>query len=339
MSPRFLTLVAILTVIALVIRPFTPWAAWFGFLVAGYSAVANDSIQTLGTFLHSNRHRPWWHLWIWLSAVLAVTWVVGWATHDGDMSWGRLATKGFETAPTSFSIVQLLAPIVLIVVTRLGMPVSTTFLLLSCFATSRAGLEAVLVKSVGGYVVAFVTALAVWWFVARLVRVPCPANQQRAWNVAQWISTGFLWSAWLMQDAANVVVFLPRQVDGSAMAVVVVLMIAALGVLVRRRGGEIQQIVASKSHTQDIRAATVIDLVYAIILFGYTKVSTIPMSTTWVFIGLLAGREFMMATRMLERSSLRHVWWMTGKDLLRALVGLLISIILALLANPRLLGL
>ncbi len=33
-----------------------------GFVLAGYSVVANDAIQTLGTFLSSNAHRPWWLL-------------------------------------------------------------------------------------------------------------------------------------------------------------------------------------------------------------------------------------------------------------------------------------
>lgn len=33
-----------------------------GFLMAAYSIVANDAIQTLGTFLSSNSHRPWWVL-------------------------------------------------------------------------------------------------------------------------------------------------------------------------------------------------------------------------------------------------------------------------------------
>ena len=38
-------------------------AMWVGFGIAAYSAVANDSIQTLGTFIASNKHRPWWVLW------------------------------------------------------------------------------------------------------------------------------------------------------------------------------------------------------------------------------------------------------------------------------------
>ncbi len=35
-----------------------------GFTLAAYAIVANDAIQTLGTFLSSNSHRPWWVLWL-----------------------------------------------------------------------------------------------------------------------------------------------------------------------------------------------------------------------------------------------------------------------------------
>lgn len=46
-----------LMVIAGVVFDNTQIAMWFGFIVAGYSVVANDSIQTIGTFLASNKKR------------------------------------------------------------------------------------------------------------------------------------------------------------------------------------------------------------------------------------------------------------------------------------------
>ena len=33
-------------------------ARWVGFLLAGYAAIANDSIQTIGTFIASNKSKP-----------------------------------------------------------------------------------------------------------------------------------------------------------------------------------------------------------------------------------------------------------------------------------------
>ena len=46
-------------------------AMWVGFAFAGYSAVANDSIQTIGTFIASNREQKWWVLWIFIGGIRA----------------------------------------------------------------------------------------------------------------------------------------------------------------------------------------------------------------------------------------------------------------------------
>ena len=43
--------------------------------------------------------------------------------------------------------------------------------------------------------------------------------------------------------------------------------------------------------TQDTRSATIIDFIYGLILLIFKEWSNMPMSTTWVFLGLLAGRE------------------------------------------------
>ena len=48
-----------------------------GFVLAAYSIVANDAIQTLGTFISSNSHRPWWVLWAWAVSVLVAVLIWG----------------------------------------------------------------------------------------------------------------------------------------------------------------------------------------------------------------------------------------------------------------------
>jgi hypothetical protein len=48
-----------------------------GFLLAAYSIVANDAIQTLGTFISSNQHRPWWVPWLFASTTLCTVMICG----------------------------------------------------------------------------------------------------------------------------------------------------------------------------------------------------------------------------------------------------------------------
>ena len=50
--------------------PLTEILMILGFLLAAYAVVANDAIQTLGTFLASNADRPWWLLWLFSSSIL-----------------------------------------------------------------------------------------------------------------------------------------------------------------------------------------------------------------------------------------------------------------------------
>lgn len=63
-----------------------------------------------------------------------------------------------------------------------------------------------------------------------------------------------------------------------------------------------------------------------------------PMSTTWVFIGLLGGREIAIAlakSRKLKKRKARlfRAYKQTWSDVSKALIGLLISLILALIIN------
>ena len=49
------------------------------------------------------------------------------------------------------------------------------------------------------------------------------------------------------------------------------------------------------------------------------------MSTTWVFVGLLCGRELAIAT-MNKEYKLRYVFPLVGKDFLKMIFGLSVSV-------------
>lgn len=103
-------------------------------MLSAYSAIANDSIQTLGTFIASTRGIfAWWKQWIWVALIFIGTTIYSWAAFNGDISYGRLASKGYDKAPTSFNYLQIAAPMVLLILTRLRIPVSTTFMILTSF--------------------------------------------------------------------------------------------------------------------------------------------------------------------------------------------------------------
>lgn len=124
-------------------------AAWVfsivGFLIAAYSIVANDAIQTLGTFLSSNAKRPWLILWAYACSIIVAVMLWGWFMGGQDIAFGRLNSLPYPEAGVQWW--HAIPPLFLLVLTRYGVPVSTTFLVLTIFAlTGGAETEGVLPK-------------------------------------------------------------------------------------------------------------------------------------------------------------------------------------------------
>jgi len=334
----FLAIILIAFLLTANLFQYPQWAMWLGFIFAAYSATANDSIQTIGTFLASNLHRKWYVLWGYISLIFLVTVWYSWSSYGGDVSYERLSVDGFNTTPQAYDFLQIAAPVFLLMLTRMRMPVSTTFLLLSIFTTKSSGIFIMLEKSLWGYTVAFGVAVIIWTLAHKLLQRLMRGEAHPLWAVAQWVSSGALWAVWIMQDAANVAVYLPRQLSGLEFAFFCGIFIIGLGVLFFMRGDKIQDIVTEKTAITDVRAATIVDFIYALILFVFKSISKVPMSTTWVFIGLLGGRE--IAIHLVSAKGDRKNGWfvakMVGKDIFLAFLGLLISIILATTINPGL---
>ena len=299
-----------------------------GFLISMYSCVSNDVIQTLGTYLTSSKKMPTWLIWAFTSAVLVITISMGWLVNDGDMSFGRLERIPY---PETFTLIHVLPPIILLFLTRYGIPVSTTFLILSIFsANDMSVIGMILSKSLIGYVLAAIVSILIYTIIARPVEryFYYTANKKisKWWIAAKWLSTAFLWSQWLMQDAANLFVYLPRKASFTQLVLVIVAFSAFMWIVAYKRGGEVQKIVKMKTNVQDPRSATIIDLIYAFLLLYFIQLNNVPMSTTWVFIGLLAGREIALYHR-LRFESPKKMYKHILKDLSKAAIGLVVSII------------
>ena len=300
----------------------TLWMA-VGFLFAAYSVIANDSVQTLGTWIASNNERfNWKTMWISASSVLLWALWYGWYMYGGDISYGRLNKIPFQ----EIQWYHAAAPGLLLILTRVGVPVSTSFLVLSAFASTFV-LEKMLMKSMMGYAVAAVAAYALWLGITKILDEAKPVKEEHKvyWRVGQWFTTGFLWWTWLSHDMANIAVFLPREIPVDLMIAISVVFVAGLWYMFREGGGKIQNIVLEKHNTRYVRSATIIDGVYWMILFFFKELNDIPMSTTWVFVGLLCGRELAMAT-MTGKEKFKVVFPLIGKDFLKMMVGLAASV-------------
>jgi hypothetical protein len=273
---------------------------------------------------------------LFICGVAAAVMLIGWSLHPsggglGDPAWGRL--DNFPL-PDNVNWVYLLPPIAVLALTQWGAPVSTSFLVLSAFVPKNT--TSLLLHSLAGYLMAFAIALVVYgalmWLLERTV-LSRPLQNRNLWLALQWISTGWLWSQWLVQDMANIFVYLPRELNLGSMVAATLMLCVGLCVLVAIGGGPIQGVVRNKINTGDLRSATVIDCLFGCVLFWKASISTFPLSTTWVFLGLLAGREIAIRWRLqlTDRQPLRKV---LGSDVFKAGIGIVVSLVVALAIQP-----
>jgi len=155
------------------------------------------------------------------------------------------------------------------------------------------------------------------------------------WTAFQWFTTGFLWWQWLTQDLANIYIYL-RGGEGLSVGGFIgslIILVGLLAYIFYSKGGAVQQVVREKTNTSDIRSATFVDLIYGVILYVFKLnylglfEGKLPMSTTWVFIGLLAGRELGIRLN-LEKKISGKVARMVFADLGKVFFGLVVSVIL-----------
>ena len=296
-----------------------------GFGLAGYSVIANDSIQTLGTFIASKQK---WFKWYTLASaaslvmIFAITW--GWYSYDGDISYGRLTRIPFQEIQWYHAV----APAILLLLTRIGIPVSTTFLVLSAFASTIV-LEKMLVKSIVGYGIAATVAYISWIAVSKFINEKLDEVKGEKWIAfwrnSVWVSSGWLWWVWLSHDVANIAVYLPRQLDISILITVMAYFTILLFYIFYIQGGRIQTVVLEKTGTRYARSATIINVIYAGVLFYFKELNDLPMSTTWVFVGLLCGRELAIAS-MNKDYKFKYVFPLIGKDFIKMIFGLSVSV-------------
>ena len=181
-------------------------------------------------------------------------------------------------------------------------------MLLTSFVTKSGSLEKSINKSVIGYGISFALAAVVYLPFSKFVSDYCDRTRESPsffWKPVQWTTTGVLWSVWLQQDMSNLAIFLPRTLKIGELIAVCLIIFFGLGIMLYQGGEKIQKVVEEKSRVKDIPEATLVDLLYAVVLFVFKIYSKIPMSTTWCFVGLLAGREISIAIRKTGEKSVK----------------------------------
>ena len=93
-----------------------------------------------------------------------------------------------------------------------------------------------LLKSVLGYGVAAIIAYVCWIGISKFINEKFDEITTQSkiifWRNAVWVTSAFLWTTWLMHDVANIAVYLPRQLDISLLAIVLIYLSAPISMTV-----------------------------------------------------------------------------------------------------------
>ncbi len=184
---------------------------WVGVALAMFSTMSNDSIQTLGTFITSNSKVSWWKLSLYIVILFVITIVGVWFFDNGRIDFNRLDLIPYQDKS---NIVHFIPPILLIILTYYKIPASTTFLILSVFASQQA-MGAILVKTITGYFLGFAFSYIIWTSLLKFLKIflsnSGSEKRMKKWKKMQWLSTGILWVSWLANNTSNIAVYLPRR--------------------------------------------------------------------------------------------------------------------------------
>ena len=148
--------------------------------------------------------------WLFIGGIFIATISYSWVTYSGDVSYGRLASKGFDQTLLVFNVANC-GPYFSAHYYSHENARFYNFFITHIIFNKRQKCIGRTIQNI--YWLFSCVFLSIFYLVvvSRLIEKWATGEPHPMWRIAQWCSTGMLWSVWLMQDAANIAVFLPRQ--------------------------------------------------------------------------------------------------------------------------------
>lgn len=262
---------------------------WLLVVFTTYTIMANNCAQTIGMFIASNKGKSKFRIICFLSGIFITTLLVSWLFCDRRLDFYLLHDIPYN----NLNVLLFLIPVLLFFLTKYKIPVSATFLIIPIFA-NRNTIHSMITKTSVSYFVSFLISLFVWEFIYTkrkyLIDVKNEKDINKIWFFLQFISTGIVWSVWLVLSSCNFVVFLPRVFELKELILIMFVGIVSICLILLDNGGKIQEIVNEKSDI-NIKSSVVFNFLFSFVMLFIQCVSKIPITSTWMFLGILAGRE------------------------------------------------
>ena len=308
--------------------------SWIIVSLALFTSVVNNSFQIFGTFFLINKKTPKLKMFLFILIIFILTIFFSWIFCNHQIHFEKLNSIPYSN---NLMLSSFLAPFVLMLLTYKKIPVSTTFLFVSLFSSTDV-LHSIVSKTLHMYILAFLIGFILWKYIYpvimkylnRYVDLNKANENIKFWFVLQYFSTALLWFAWLFSNMSSVLVFAPREFSIKDLILLFILAGFVIYYLVDNMGGSMQHIVKNKQGTSNVKSATIINIIYGILIYIFQFEVNIPISTTWVFIGLMGGREFAITSNsniaIISSIAQKNAVKKIILDFLYATIGVIISL-------------
>ena len=301
---------------------------WLILALVTYNVIFNNSVQTMGLFMASGKNKYIIVNTLFFLVIFVFTVLLSWFITNGEVHYHLLDNITFyDNIGPQF----LLLPILLSFLTKKRIPVSATFLIIPLFAT-RDTVETMINKTTVSYFLSFVFSFIIYNYLYKKHKSLMNNEKEdtsKIWIVAEYISTGILWFSWLIVSLCNFVVFVPRNFSVENIILLSIVVAVTIYCVLISKGGEIQKIVDQKSDVKNIKTTVIFNSLFSLMLIFIQHIDNIPVTSTWMFLGILAGRELSISTNNKNmagakyRLCLARIW----KDLSSAIIGVIISLV------------
>jgi hypothetical protein len=301
---------------------------WVATIIVAFAIIGNDSPQLIGTYLASKENEKWYKTFFFVGSIFFIALCWAWYFQGGELHFKILNNIPYREINSFY----LAAPAVLLLLTHFGIPTSSTFLILSIFMKGG-DVFAMLTKTVTSYFFSCVFSGYAHYIALRkygkYLLSPFEKQKERMWNALQTLSTVALVANWLFFSMSNVVAFLPRKFSGYDFVFFLIMLLSILGLILSNKNNRMQRIVSSKKNAGNVRINTIINVVFALILFFFKTVNNISIATTFVFLGVLAGKDIalLLNERDAEKKNYRRTLSNILKDINKCILGVGISLI------------
>lgn len=268
---------------------------WFIMITVMYNVMANNFIQTLGTFNVSNKYTKKWKIFLYLVMIFIVYFIYTWLRHDGNIRKGSLRYIEYKE---SFSYSILLLPILVATFNHFRIPISVTFLSIPLFISGDV-IKTMVIKAFINYFLAFAISFIFWNILyVEFKKILKNKNNHQFWMIIEYISIGILWCCWLNTCVSSFMVFLPPKLDLKHLILLLIVGSVVISIItIFRPNDKMEQIIEEKTDVKNIMSSVLFNILHSVVLLLLKLNSEVPIPTSWIFTGLLDGRELGIVTK------------------------------------------